>query len=547
MKIVAAVFADFEETFLGGPSQLRTEIGGRTVLGRTLARLMRVEGLAARCLFVRPRDHELAARAVRESGLNQAIEVLPLDAGFRPRRTMMQAARKWNLESWRGGLLGATGFDEFVEPVCAAQVLNRYEANAVLCLDGHQAALDPRIATAMVAHQVEYAVEAKLVFTQCPPGLAGMVLSHAGVRDLLQMQIPVGLLVSYRPELAQLDPIVRASCLHVAPEIAHTAARFTADTRRSRELLAAALTELGDEADARALCEWSRRPDNQRAGMLPVEVELELTTADPLPGTRLYPRGECVPRRTLEDLDAVARVAGELAAFDDRMIVLGGHGDPLLHPRFDETCRRIRAAGVSGLGVVTTLVEFPDSHLDAMIENRVDVVEIRLDAHSPETYARVHGSAAFETVIANIMRLNQVRKDRNAPQPLIAPRLTRCEATIGELEGFFDHWIRETGSAIVRGYDRFCGTLPADGLLPATSSIREPCRRLASRLMLLADGNAPMCSEDFRGETSLGSWRESSLAEIWRGGRLADLRTAHKQLCLETHPLCQLCTEWSRP
>ena len=85
MKIVAAVFADFEESFLGA-SQLRAPLGSRTVIGSTLARLMHVDGLAGRCLFVRTRDENAARAATRAAGLEANIDVVALDDGNRPRR-----------------------------------------------------------------------------------------------------------------------------------------------------------------------------------------------------------------------------------------------------------------------------------------------------------------------------------------------------------------------------------------------------------------------------------------------------------------------------
>ena len=39
MRIVAAIFADFAEANPGGPSQLQTDLAGRSVIGRTLARV----------------------------------------------------------------------------------------------------------------------------------------------------------------------------------------------------------------------------------------------------------------------------------------------------------------------------------------------------------------------------------------------------------------------------------------------------------------------------------------------------------------------------
>ena len=546
MKIVAAVFADFEYTFLGGPAQLTAELAGQTVLARTLGRLMRVPDLDGRCLFVRPRDRAAAEAAVGELGLSDAIDVLPLDDGRRPRRELLRAARKWNLDAWRGSPLGTTWFDEYVEPLNVARVLDHYECEGVLCLDGHMPALDPEIAHHMLTQQREYDVDARMVFTQAPPGLAGVILRREVTRELLEQSYPVGLLTAYRPEMARPDPINQAVCAQIDPDVVYTGARLCPDTRRGRELLSAALAQLGDDAGASDLCDWCRRPGHDRAGPLPVEVELELTTDDPLPETTLRPRGDRVPRRRLTDLDAVDRLAQELAAYDDRAVLLGGHGDPLAHPQFAEVCRRIRAAGVCGLGVATPLVELSDENLAVLSASKVDVLQIRLDANTAETYRKVHGVDCFEQVLVNVERVEQARRELVCPHPIVVCSLTRCGATLAEMEAFFDRWIRATGWAVIEGYNEYCGELPPDTLLHAGPSVREPCRRLGSRMILLADGTAALCAQDFRGEQPVGNWLSEPLSEIWQGAGLNAVRRSHGDLDLSGLPLCTGCREWFR-
>jgi len=547
MKIVAAVFADFAETFLGGPSQLATRIGSRSVLEHTLTRLMRVTGLAGRCLVVRPRDEQPARAVVSGLGLEQTIDVLAVDDGVRPRRRLVRSARKWNLDAWRGSPFGTTWFDEYVEPLHAARVLDHYGCEALLCLDGHQPTLDPDIASGMVAHQAEHAAEAKFVFTQAPPGLAGIILGREFAGDLLEQELMVGILLTYRPEMPRPDLITRPECLRVDTTVAQTAARLTGDTRRSRELLSEAFAELGDDCDARQLCGWLRGAGRDRAGPLPLELEIELTTDHPLPKTTLRPRGNRVSPRVVEDLDALSRVAAELAEYDDRLVLLGGHGDPLVHPRFGEICGRIRAAGVCGLGVATPLVELSDHVLDTLFEHRVDLLEVQLDADTTETYRRVHNADCFERVLANVERIQKARQERVSPQPLLACSLTRSAATLPEMEAFFDRWIKATGWAVIRGYSDYCGILPADTLLHLAPPVREPCRRLWSRLILLADGAIPLCDQDVAGRSRVGDWRSEPLAAIWSGPPLARARQAHTRLELGRHPLCQRCREWFRP
>jgi hypothetical protein len=546
MNMVGAVFADFVDAPGGGRSQLTTELAGQPILVRTLRRLLQVLGLNRRCLVVRPRDREAAAGVLAAFELGEQVELLPVDTSQHSRRLLLTAARKWNLTSWRGGLMGATWFDEFVDPLATALVLNHYKCAAALVLDGHQAVFDPVMAAAMLSHHELHQQEAEMTFTQAPPGLAGIILRAPVVQNLLDLNVPLGLLLSYRPELAQSDLIIHEACYHVVAEVAQTAARFVADTRRSREVLDEALRELGDDACAAALCTWVAQPGRDAAGPLPVETELELTTADPLPNTTVRLRGDRVPRRELRDIGLVTRVAEQLVEYDDRLVFLAGHGDPLQHPQFAEVCRRLRAAGVYGLGVATPLVDLSDENLDALFANRVDVVEVEIDAHSRATYQRLHGVDRFEQVQRNVERIETARRERNQPQPIVVPSLTRCAATIEDLDPFYDHWIREVGSALIGGYNDWCGELAADPLLPAVSPLREPCWRLRSRMMLLADGTAALCSQDFRGAAAVGTWITEPLRAIWSGARLEAARAAQRALRLEAFPLCRSCSEWGR-
>jgi hypothetical protein len=547
MNIAGVVFADFVDAPAGGPSRLTADLAGQPVLVRTLRRLLAVDGLHRRIVFVRPRDREAADAVLRDAELAELVELLPLDTSSHSRRLLLATARKWNLESWRGGLMGATWFDEYIDPPAVALALNHLACEAVLCVDGHQALLDPAIATAMLTHHARCREVAEMTFTQAPPGLAGLILQPAAVQQLVELNIPLGLLLSYRPELAQSDPLIHEACYHVSPGVAQTAARFVADTGRARELLALAVMECGEHVDAAALCAWTRQPGHDRAGALPVEVELELTTADPLPNTALRPRGARVPRREVSDLDAVRRLATELASYDDRLVVLGGHGDPLQHPAFAEVCRILRAAGIYGVGVVTPLVDLTDTTLSALFDERIDVVEVLLDANTQQTYAQVHGLDCYARVRENVLRIEATRRQRGQPQPIVACSLTRCAATSSELETFYDDWLSETGTAVLRGYNDYCGVLTADALLATTSRVREPCRRLHTRLALWADGHAPTCHQDFGGAGVLGDWTREHLRGIWAGGTLSDLRRAHRDERLEALPLCRPCSEWGRP
>ncbi|MBK8915737.1 MAG: radical SAM protein [Phycisphaerales bacterium] len=544
MRITGLMFADFDRSALGGPSALTERIGARTVLAHALRRYARVEGLAGRHVVVSPRYAAALQKILHESGEADRFTVVEAEL-HRPRAALFASARKWGMGSWRGGLLGATYFDEFVTASAVLERIRTIGADGALCLDGAMPVLDPALAGAMVRHMESAPSDTPLVFTQAPPGLAGVVLHREFIEEFTRLDLPVGLRLAYRPEFPLGDPINRSLCLPIDARVARTRARFTGDTHAGRGMLADLFGEIGETADAAQLCSALARGGFHDAAELPTEVEIELTTEDPLPETTLRPRGGRVPQRGPVAESAVLRVAQELGTQDDRLVVLGGHGDPLRHPRFREICRGIRAAGVLGLAVVTPLVDLDDADIAAMIEARVDVLSVLLDADSRDTYSRVHQRDAFDVVLRSIARVEQARQSHRSPQPLIIPHLTRNAATIGEMESFFDRWIRETGGASIGGFSRYGGTLPPDSLLATTPPIRSACRRLDSRATLLADGVAVACSEDAVGRVSIGNWQNSSLREFWAGADRQNLRSVHAA-GTQLPVTCAGCSEWHR-
>ena len=547
MKICAAVFADFHETYFGGPAQLATRLGKRTILEHTLRRLVRVAGISQRVLVVPARDEATARAALESAGLRSEVACLAVPSIWSARRELLRAGRLWNIHAWRGSPLGSTWFDEFVDGALVAHVLAEVEADAALCLAGHQPVFDPDLASQMVAQQHARQFEAPFTFCQAPPGIAGVIVSRLLAQELIQEQLPLGISLTYRPEMPQSDPLNRPPCFQVDTLLSQTAGRLTGDTRRSREIIAAALEDLGEDADGVALVRWLRQSPSMLAGPLPLEVEFELTVDDPLPETTLRPRGARVPQRAPADVTRIAELMRELGAYDDRHVVFGGFGDPLRHPDIEAACEAARAAGMLGIGIVTPLVDLSDAHLEMLFRVPVDMVQVRLDADSAAAYARLHGRPVFDGVVGNVERLLAERRARSQPRPLVVCSLVRAAATLAEMEAFYDRWIPAGGWAVIEGHSSYGGALPTDELTPVTPPVREACRRLQRRLLVLSDGRVPYCDQDFSGRSAAGAVTNQSLGQIWNGAALTDLRQAHAALQLGEYPMCAGCAEWFRP
>ena len=223
------------------------------------------------------------------------------------------------------------------------------------------------------------------------------------------------------------------------------------------------------------------------------------------------------------------RIVEPLADAGDTVLFLDGAGDPLLHPRFDDFIEIAMDAGVRVVSIRTDLAG--DSRVvDRLLDTRVGVVEVDLDAETANTYRLMHGSDRFEEVIGNLERLIAGRRrfDGGTPAtlpielafalPWIVPRFERRAENIDELPEFFERWRRRLGVAVIDGPVRW--PIATDSKLDPLSPTWPPPRHdemvNSVRMTVLADGSVPIAETDLAGLTSVGRVGERSLQELWQ-------------------------------
>lgn len=570
MKVLAVLEADFDRSPLGTRSRLCDELtpaptGGasstgtvaNTVLGRTIRRLQRCKRLAGLCVAVHHSQQQRAEQAV--AGLGVAVEThdapRPPWAADPATGGLVVSARKWSLDAWRGGIGGFCAMDEVANIVLLEAVARRDGYEAVMPVPAAAALIDPAMADAMIEHFEEIYKDMRMTFAPAPPGLAPTIFMTELLADLCRANWPPGRPLAYRPDDPQRDLHIRSCCYRPGPEIEYACGRLIADTDRGVGRIRSLLEAAGPAAaadgasglDARRIAQWLHEHDRWNPGAVPREVEIELTTDDPLPQTTFRPRGERVGGRGPLDVALLDRLFEELARFDDSLIVLGGFGEPLRHPDFDGIVKRARRAGIFGIAVRTAALDLDAARIDALLGANVDVVSVLLDAHTAEVYRDVHGVDGYDRAVAGINALLQAEADRKVMCPIIVPEMTKTRQTLGQMEAFYDHWIRRTGAAAIVGPAAYGGPFAHLAVMNMAPPSRFPCGRLWNRVVVLADGRVTVCDQDYRGEHAIGRLQDSSLGEIWTGPVLSELRRGHRDGNYGGMPLCPGCREWHRP
>ncbi|MFP4145733.1 MAG: SPASM domain-containing protein [Phycisphaeraceae bacterium] len=540
MSLVLIV-TDLERGPLGLPSRAGEDVAGEPALVRTVRRAARIDG-ARRVVLVHPEGQSpLALLAGVDVG--RPVETFAVEPGRMRANQRWIAARKWALDCWRGGLGGATVYDELLPAAPLTEAMRHFDASAAVLVGAEWCLFDPELASRQLAMHQDEPEAYKLVFTQAPPGLAAMVTSRAVLEQLAEHHAAFGQAMGYNPRAPRPDPVGQDVNLPIPPEVRDARGRFIFDTPAGAAAVRAIADGLGDrlaQADAAAVVKaWQEGEVAPPA--LPQQVTLELTPERAVSGP-ITPQHWVEFDRAAMDAGLAREILAQLGEAGDVALRLGGLGDAMRHPAWRELAQAAREAGVLGIALDTDLVGEPGEAL-TLLEAGLDAVTVRMNADQAETYRAVMGVDRLPRVTGNLDKLFRQRGGR--PTPWLVPRLIKTAKTLGDLERFFDRWMRWAGAAVVEPAQSGCGLMPEQSPVPMAPPLRTPCRQLGQRMTILSDGTVALCDQDWLGREALGNAGEEPLSTIWARARERALaQHAGEPVATAT---CRRCVEWHRP
>jgi len=147
---------------------------------------------------------------------------------------------------------------------------------------------------------------------------------------------------------------------------------------------------------------------------------------------------------------------------------------------------------------------------------------VDLIATTPETYKALTGSDAFEGVHAGLRRLIERRDGAGSvggiPRPWIVPRITRCDATIDQVQAFHDTWIMRCGASVI---DPVGTPEPGARVAPLPAPAWRRAWWARERMTILSDGTVvpPSGCEAEAPRVGCGAPIEEIHRSLWRAAR----------------------------
>ena len=206
--------------------------------------------------------------------------------------------------------------------------------------------------------------------------------------------------------------------------------------------------------------------------------------------------------------------------------------------------------------LVTNGAFLTESNIVQIRASGLDVLDISLDALSPEVYRELRVGLDYDQVIAGVERALAA----DLPGTSIFVRLIRLRQNFHEVKRFAREWKRKGAGVFIYSPNSRAGAVPGfDDELRVPETQLPLSHRLGRRLFrafighcpvpfatanVLHDGQVLMCTHDWQRREIVGDLRTQTLAEVWNGPRMRAIRAAVAERRYQDLPACRECTLW---
>jgi MoaA/NifB/PqqE/SkfB family radical SAM enzyme len=222
-------------------------------------------------------------------------------------------------------------------------------------------------------------------------------------------------------------------------------------------------------------------------------------------------------------------------------------GEPLVHPAIydmlDYACAR------SGVMVTlttngTTMVE---KRIERLITAGVHVIDVSIDALTPETYAKVRVGGDLNVTRANTLKLIEMSRQRRSRTKVVVSYVETPQNT-HEAAGFDAFW-KSAGAdyVVIRRLHSCSGAKVEFAALRRKENLqvrRRPCLYPWERIVLNPRGDLAFCPSDWVHGSYIADYRGTTIKDTWQSEFYRRLREAHLSNDFSNHGFCGQCPDW---
>lgn len=270
---------------------------------------------------------------------------------------------------------------------------------------------------------------------------------------------------------------------------------------------------------------WHVYPRLQLAGDFPDHVDMELSSACnmvcPMCYTVTDTFKKAVPHVNME-FALYCKIVDELAKRGVYSLRLSLRGEPTLNRHFMDCVRYAKGKGIKEVSSLTNALRLTTEMFEELVDLQMDWLTISFDGVG-ETYEKIRAPAKFDEMVEKIRAFSEIKKRKGSIKPVV------------RIQGVWPA-ISEDPQAYFDTFEPIVDEVSVNNLLDYLHTDQEieyvenfVCPVPFQRLAVASDGRVFMCTNDELGRHPVGDAKTQTIAEIWNGKPLRDVREAHKQ------------------
>lgn len=224
-------------------------------------------------------------------------------------------------------------------------------------------------------------------------------------------------------------------------------------------------------------------------------------------------------------------------------------GEPLVHPKGYEMIEY--AARNSGVFVTLTTngTIMNEKRTKRLLDAGVHMIDISIDAASPETYSKIRVNGSLNVTRANVLNLLAWIRRSGSPTKVVVSFIEQPQNS-HEVEDFRKFWTEQGADSVVirRLHSAAGAVINVANIMRAEQKreVRRPCVYPWERMVLTPRGYLAFCPADWTQGSSITDYRKTTVADTWCSEFYRKLRAAHQSNEYAAHGFCGQCPDWKQ-
>lgn len=223
------------------------------------------------------------------------------------------------------------------------------------------------------------------------------------------------------------------------------------------------------------------------------------------------------------------------------------NGEPLVHPKAYDMIEYAALNSGAYVTLTTNGTIMNERRMQRLLESKVHMIDISIDAFHPETYAKIRVGGDLSVTQSNVLKLLAWIRESRANTKVVVSFVEQPQNS-HEAADFDAYWKDQGADYVIIRRLHSCSGAKTElaGIRRQNNHMidRRPCLYPWERIVLNARGDLAFCPSDWVHGSVVADYRQTTILETWRGDFYRGLREAHLSNQYKDYSFCGQCPDW---